>query len=283
MADNVEKGRALERAVRFIQETILKSDPKLSGLEFSIETNKVLTGVRHEIDVLVKTLPNSFYEATWIFECKNWKSPVGKNEVIILAEKVDVLRANRGFLVAKTFTRDAEEQLNRDNRLSFIECTDDFLSPLNSLELVHTVHEPQNVEVRIKERGVPHAEHPGTLDWKGKICRVNNRPMDFPLFLKQQIDGILFRDQKENSAKYQLEGTYSGERAELIEFDAGEFLIEEMEVEHMVLIVRFTVIIRRRKVFSKFELKGHGRTFSFEPIEDFIPGKQLQIDIVQRI
>src|SRR3989442_16023228 len=155
MAENLEKGRALERAVRFIQETILKSNPKMSGIEFSIETNKTLTGVHHEIDVLVKTLPNSLCEATWIFECKNWKEPVGKNEVIVLAEKVDVLRANRGFLVAKRLTKDAEEQIKRDGRLSFIECTDDFLSPLNSLELIHAVHELQNVEVRVKERGVP--------------------------------------------------------------------------------------------------------------------------------
>lgn len=283
MAENLEKGRALERAVRFIQETILKSDPKLSGIEFSIETNKILKGVRHEIDVLVKTLPNSRYEASWVFECKNWKEPVGKNEVIILAEKVDVLRANRGFLVAKSFTRDAEEQLKRDNRLSFIQCTDDFLSPLNSLELVHSVHEPQNVEVRVKERGVPPAEHPGVLEWKGKTCRANNAPMDFPSFLKQQIDRIILQDQKESSAKYHLEGTYSGERAELIEFDSGEFILGDIDVEHMVLAVRFTVAIRRRKILSKFELKGQGRAFSFEPIEDFIPGKRLEVVIVQRL
>ena len=50
MAENLEKGRTLERAVRFIQETILKSNPKMSGIGFSIETNKTLTGVHHEIE-----------------------------------------------------------------------------------------------------------------------------------------------------------------------------------------------------------------------------------------
>jgi len=273
----------LERAVRFIQETILKSDPKLSGVEFSIETNKILTGVRHEIDVLVRTLPGSLYESTCVFECKNWKDPVGKNEVIILAEKVDVLRANRGFVVAKNITRDAQEQLKRDDRLSFIECTDDFWSPLNNLELVHAVHEPQNVEVRIKQRGVPPSEHPAVLEWKGKTCRENNIPMDFQSFLKREIDRIILQDQRQSPPKYHLEGTYSGERAEMIEFDAGEFVLEDLEVEHIVLIVRFTVTVRRRKILSKFELKGQGRAFSFEPIEDFIPGKHLQVDIVQRI
>jgi len=60
-AENPKKGRTLERAVRFIQEAILKSDSKLKGAKFTIESNKILTisGVRHEIDVFVKTLPGS--------------------------------------------------------------------------------------------------------------------------------------------------------------------------------------------------------------------------------
>ena len=66
---NKEKGRALETAVKFIQGTLLKSDPKLKGVRFSIETNKLvfISGVRHEIDVLVKTLPGSSYESTCVF------------------------------------------------------------------------------------------------------------------------------------------------------------------------------------------------------------------------
>ena len=67
-----QTGKELERLVRFIQETILKSDPKLKGVGFTLESNKIIeiSGVRHEIDVLVKTMPDSQYECTWIFECK---------------------------------------------------------------------------------------------------------------------------------------------------------------------------------------------------------------------
>ena len=180
--------------------------------------------------------------------------------------------------------KDAEEQIKRDGRLSFIECTDDFLSPLNSLELIHAVHELQNVEVRVKERGVPPTEHPRALEGKGKICRVNGVLVDFLSFLKQQIDRIILQDQKEASAKYhQLEGPCPGELAELIEFEGGEFILENMEVEHMMLTVQFTVTTRSRKVLAKFELKGQGRAFSFEPIEDFLPGKRLEVVVVQRV
>src|SRR5204863_5895400 len=95
-----QNGHALERAVRLIQEIILSLDPKLKGAECSIESNKIVnvSGVHHEIDVFVKTLPGSPYESTLIFECKDWKDPVGKNEVIILAEKVNAVGASRGFL-----------------------------------------------------------------------------------------------------------------------------------------------------------------------------------------
>jgi hypothetical protein len=117
--DNAQKGRELENAVALIQRSILASDPKVKGTRFSIETKRVviISGVRHEIDVLVKTLPGSNYESTWIFECKNWKKPVGKNDIIILAEKVGVIGAARGFLVARSFSKDAVAQAKLDTRL----------------------------------------------------------------------------------------------------------------------------------------------------------------------
>jgi hypothetical protein len=114
---NIDKGRALEQAVKFITETILSSTPELKGTSCSIET-KVRdnsSGVLHEIDVLVKTHLNSDYEATWIFERKNWPKPVDKNEIIILAEKVEALQASRGFIVAKSLTTEAQAQIEKRN------------------------------------------------------------------------------------------------------------------------------------------------------------------------
>src|SRR5260370_28947987 len=98
---NKIKGNALEKAVRLIQEAILSSDPSIAGTKFSIEVNKTVTvsGVRHEIDVLVTTVPGSSYASTHLFECKNWAKPVGKNEVIVLTDKVKALNASRGFMV----------------------------------------------------------------------------------------------------------------------------------------------------------------------------------------
>jgi hypothetical protein len=93
----------------------------------------------------------------------------------------------------------------------------------------------------------------------------------------------VLQDQKENSANYRLDGVYRSEQAELTVFDCGEFFLGDMDVEHMTLSIRFTITVRRRKVVSKFELKGQGRAFQFEPIDDIIPGKRLEFDVVQRI
>lgn len=280
-----QKGRGLERAVRFIQETLLKSDPKLKGIEFTIEANKIahISGVRHEIDLFVQTLPGSQFESAWIFECKDWKEPVGKNEVIILGEKVDALGASRGFLVARKITKHAEAQLKLDTRLTFIPCTDEFLSPLNSLELVHSEHELFPISISVKQRGILPTEHPKDLDWKDKICRVDTKIVDFLSFFKPHVDEMIARDRNENSARYRNEGTHFGGMATLIGFEKGGFMIGDVDVENLEIAVRFWVHVRRRKLISKFELKGQGRAFSFEPLNDVIPGKAIQIDVVQRL
>jgi hypothetical protein len=67
-----------------------------------------------------------------------------------------------------------------------------------------------------------------------------------------------------------------------VDFDSKEFVLGEMDVEWLVDSVVYTVTVRKKKLLSKFEVEGQGRAFSFEPIEDIVPGKQLKIDVVER-
>jgi len=280
---NAEKGHALEQSVKIIQESILESDPKLKGVEFSIETNKIVVkeGVRHEIDVLVKTLPGSRYESINIFECKNWKTPVGKNEVVILADKVNALEATRGWLVARSITRDAEARLKQDGRLKFIRCTDDFVGPFDGVSVMHSIRDVLPIDVRMKQRGVPAKDHPDRLDWKKCSLKVNGKSIVFLEFIKAQIDRAFASDTKERAIHYQHEGTHWSERAEMISFEVGEFLVDGSDTEYLVVVVRSFVTIRGRKILSKFELTEHGRVFRFEPLEDS-SGKSIEINLVQR-
>jgi hypothetical protein len=280
----VKKGRDLERAVRFIQETILQSDPRLKGSRCTIESNKIVNvqGVHHEIDVLVSTLPGSHYESTSIFECKDWKDPVGKNEVIILAEKVHAVRANRGFLVARKITTDAEAQLRRDTRLTFIECSDNFLSPLSKMEVFHASWDLLTTWVSVKHRGVAPRAKPDELRWKNKPCTCHGCPVEFMHLIEQQIHCLLEEYRTKNPEKFRDEGTYWGKHGCLIVFDPRDLTMDGDDIEHLAIEIQFFVTLKRKKLVSKFELKGQGQSFSFEPLNDVIPGKSIEVNVVYR-
>jgi hypothetical protein len=116
------KGRELENAVHAIESVILASAPVLREQSFIIEARKRINvgGVHHEIDILVKTEMAKGYGSTFIFECKNWEEAVGKNEIIVFSEKIHAVSANHGYFVAKSFTRDAEAQAQKDPTTSIV-------------------------------------------------------------------------------------------------------------------------------------------------------------------
>lgn len=278
------KGRSLETAVRFIQEAILEADPRFRGTRCTIESNKIerVNGVRHEIDVLVKTHPDSVYSATWIFECKNWEKPVGKVEVIHLAEKVEALAASGGFLVAKEVTSDAAAQLQLKPRLKHLRCTEDFLSPLSSAELIYFDQEVLAPSVVVTWRGGKPANQPSISDATKLACVLNDRPIDFIAFIEKQIDEIADETRKENHLRLRNEGTHWVEGGRGIDFAPTEFTIEGVDVESIAIPLRSFVTSKRRKLVSRFELQGQGQVFAFEPIERDDGHQPIEIHIVTR-
>src|SRR6266446_9598922 len=116
-----DKGDALENAVAAIEEVILQSSAGI-GRRPIIEKKKVImvNGVRHEIDVYVTVDLAPGYKPIFIFECKNWKEAVGKNEIIIFSKKIDVSHATSGCFVAKSYTSDAVNQAKQDPRITLL-------------------------------------------------------------------------------------------------------------------------------------------------------------------
>ena len=148
-----QKGNDLEQAVRAIEDSILRTVPGYAEGTFKIQGNKVLVqnGVRHEIDVFVTASLAAGYDATFIFECKNWNAKVGKNELIIFSEKVAVSGAQRGFFVAKAFTKDAQAQAKKDSRIKLL--TASHFEPVTrvlfpQLHLLNITATHSNVEIR---------------------------------------------------------------------------------------------------------------------------------------
>jgi hypothetical protein len=111
-----EKGDRLERAVRAIEQAILRDFPAYSDKTFRFASKKIVNsgGVHHEIDVHVEVELGPGYNSVFIFECKNWEENVGKNEIIVFQEKIDATRAQRGFFVARGYTKDAVVQAAKE-------------------------------------------------------------------------------------------------------------------------------------------------------------------------
>src|SRR5258708_31832469 len=76
--------------------------------------------VGHEIDFYLTADLAPGYKPIFIFECKNWKEAVGKNEIIIFSEKIDVSRATSGCFVAKSYTSDAVNQAKQAPRITLL-------------------------------------------------------------------------------------------------------------------------------------------------------------------
>ncbi|MDB9423857.1 hypothetical protein PN437_02780 [Microcystis aeruginosa CS-564/01] len=73
-----QKGDDLERAVKLIEEAILKYSSTLDPDKFVVENKKIVIaeGVLHEIDLYVEVSVAQGYKSKFIFECKNWGSSV---------------------------------------------------------------------------------------------------------------------------------------------------------------------------------------------------------------
>jgi hypothetical protein len=118
-----QKGDQLERAVRAIELAVLRQSPGYHEKTVRIQGKKNFkssAGVPHEVDIWVSVELAAGYEATFIFECKNWKRKVGKKEATDFARKVEDANAQRGFLVAATVTKGAEAIVKSDRRMEWL-------------------------------------------------------------------------------------------------------------------------------------------------------------------
>lgn len=279
---NSEKGRALERAVRVIQETIFRSDPALKGAKFTIESNQIIkvADVRHELDLLITVHPDTDFRTTFVLECKNWKAVVGKNEVIVLAEKVSAMQASRGFLFAPKFSRDAKAQAKASGCVELVQCTDNFANPLDELQFLLTTYEVGTITVQIAERGVTPNGPPLPLEWREQLCQHHGRPIDFRTFLNEIVDRLMNDLRNENSPKHRLEGIHHSQIGSLIEFDCGEFLLGERDVARLAVNVPYTLFVRKPRLLSKVAIERRGAVFSYEFDDAQKPDRKFVLDLV---
>ncbi len=177
-----EKGAALERATKAIEEMVIRSHPGLAQAPLSIRPNAIIVrnGVRHEIDPLVRINEGSPYETLQIFECKNWQEPVDKNAVTIFADKVEALNAARGTLIGRSFTRDAKAQAQSKSKLELVTFDEDIWLPLSTMHLQGTGYHLTRFKAHVgRPVGTPDIPEP---EWTSAACRYAGREPTFAQF-----------------------------------------------------------------------------------------------------
>jgi hypothetical protein len=258
MSSSGEKGDALEGAVRAIETAILRNAPGYAEGTFTIEGKKILriADVRHEIDVYVIATLAPKYEAVFIFECKNWKDKVGKNEIIVFSEKIRVSRAQRGFFVAAEFTADAEAQTAQDPRMELLKAIE-----LNPDTLVvpagfHSIHVGQTT-AEVWFRAEATSEKPGvTLDIPNAHLVLDGIEVDAHAHLQALISAS--RDKRMNSlpSGAMEEGIHKVAFTGAEEYEAGRATLNGRTVIAIEVDGSTDVVINRAVVVSAYEVEA---------------------------
>jgi hypothetical protein len=272
MTTPLEKGNALEEAVKAIEHTILQSTSGLEKDSFLIVSKKIVIveDVRHEIDVWAEIDHGKGYKSIYIFECKNWKSSVGKNEIIVFSEKIDAVQANKGFFVAKSLTKDAKAQAKKDKRITILDATE---HPVENIPMPFNFHfilrEGEHGDLTVEERN-PSNKPLGKkelLDFSTVECKLNDKPLNLLEYAQQWIKDCADKRLNSFQSAHKEEGIYDLDASDERVFGKGELLIDGKDVEKLKLVVTFKTKIVRQEIISHYEVATRGRRLSLAPIQ----------------
>jgi hypothetical protein len=189
--------------------------------------------VKHEIDLWVSVAIAKGYNSIFIFECKNWEDKVSKNEIIVFSEKIDVTNAQKGFFVAKSFTKDAVAQAAKDARRQLLTAED--LPPENG-ELPMQFHviilEGTAIELAFRSRGV-RPDQPVTRI-KVKEVTLHGETVDIQALAKTFSDNIWQKRSSTFPSGTLPEGLYSVPAEGELIFELNELTAEEKDIERVI-------------------------------------------------
>lgn len=272
MTTPLEKGNELENSVKTIEHAILQSSPGLAKDSFLIESKKIVIvdGVRHEIDVWVEIDHGSGYKSVFIFECKNWESSVGKNEIIVFSEKIDAVQAQRGFFVAKSFTKDARAQAVKDKRINLLSAMEYTIENMPvPFDFHFVLREKTHGDLIVLERNANNKKQgkKKKLDLEKVDFQLNDVSLDINKYLQDWIKGASDKRMNTFPSGTKAEGVYELETEEERCFDEGELKMDGKEIEKLKLHVSFSARLIRPGIVSHYEVESRGRILSLAPVQ----------------
>lgn len=270
----IEKGNLLEDAVHAIEAVILKSSPSLRENTFTIESKRRIgvDGVRHEIDLHVEVDLGKGYKSVFIFECKNQEEAVSKNDIIIFSEKIKASRAQQGFFVAKSYSRDAKAQAKKDPRIVLLLATeiDAALTPVPfHFHVIFVDRSRIKSDVVFINRGASMSDNQEKVQFSIQDIRflLHGSEIDFQQYINQWSDEIIHDHLLSFPSAKLDEGDYQRETSSERHFEGTELVINDLDVETLKLNAEYVVVVARPAVISHFEVESRGRSVSLAPLQ----------------
>jgi hypothetical protein len=275
-----ERGELLEQGVRAIERHLLAVEGNVKDSDLAIETRKIIVhqGVKHEIDVHVTVSNARGYDAVFVFECKNWKDKVDKNEIVIFSEKIKVATAQRGFFVARDYTADARAQAALDPRMVLLTARADELSQVFDLWdfHVHLVND-RSTTISFRYKGDDQRQDIA-LDMDTAVVSVKGVSIPMRQYINQWVTEA--RDKRVGWALVGIAaGEYPFETNEERTFGSAEVFVNGMEVDAAKIKVDTVVTIVRPGVCARVHVQGRGTAIQLEevPVGD---GKAMSLSLL---
>lgn len=261
-----QKGNALEAAVLAIEELILRTSPNVKEKTYVIESKKIVNvgGVRHEIDLFVTFELGPGYNPVFIFECKNWQEAVGKNEIIVFAEKIAAIGAQHGFFVAKSFTSDAIAQSKKEPRMELVIAEEhDPASTILPFAYQSTFTKPKHIRAVFRKWGVSGTKFV-KYDLSQAVATLDGKPLNLLEYMNAWVTVAMNESMRTFPSGTLAEGTYERECESERAFANGVFIVKDTNIQSATITVQFEICLVRPAVKSHFEINGRGRVISFE-------------------
>jgi hypothetical protein len=259
------KGDSLEAAVHVLESAILKLSPLYNDKTFRIQGKKTISiaGVHHELDIWVSVELGHGYDSVFIFECKNWTKKVTKNDVIVFSEKIKVAQAQKGFFVAKTFTRDALAQAKADPRIQLLRVSEVALAEVPTfLQYFHAVEQTSchaNCNVKLKVDQETGEAYP--LDLSTAKLVLDGQIQTMSAYIEDWSKEVVGETTNRFPSLTQPENTYTLPFEDMRVFENGMCFVNDKPVAHMKLTGHIEVRVWRGELESRFEVESRGRVF----------------------
>ena len=191
---------------------------------------------------------------------------MGKNEVIVFSEKIAVAQAQHGYLIAKSFTKDACFQAEKDQRVTLsIAAEHDPLTAERPFGFHMVFQTLEHVEISLRGRGSKGEPVPLNID----TCRAKllGNPIDLRQYTLSWGDQAASEDVRSFRSERALEGQYERTAQSKREFAPGDLIADDLDIERAELSVHYKARVERPAVISYFEVKSRGRVVAFAPVQ----------------